>query len=359
MKKFFKIVTTLCLALMVCFTAVGCGNKEEDKFYQQTNTKFDEFIEHVCENDNYKNGLVYGTHVNQILQNIEFDPTFQEQQYANDLTIFTQLRTIYDRIFVNSFRFLEDFKGVFNVTDKAKINKNTKKEYLAFEESLAKATKSIDDFNSKIARMDQSIGGSTIDFAISDITEQVVREFKREYVILSEEIIAICNEFLHLCQTYIYPNYVTYTTESGFVSLTKTQIVNQRTIASLRTAVSTLTPAIKYLNSFDGQYYHFDNEEFFNALDLLLLLDFTNEDNVTVEELHTWNEVHKAYTNDIPNLYASLENIDMSELKKDFNYNIEEYLEEYPNKYAYINKVLDFASNDVIYLYNALFELCN
>ena len=359
MKKFFKIVTTLCLAFMLCFTVVGCGEKEEDKFYQQTSAKFDEFIEHICENDNYKNGIIYGTNVSNIFDNIGSDTTFNDPQYAERLSIFTQLKTVYDKIFINSFKFLEGFKGVFNVTDKSKITKETKKEYLAFEESLANATKSIDNFNDNIARLDSAIGGSTIEIALKNITENEVRKFKREYVALSEEIIDICNEFLHLCQTYIYPYYVTYTTESGFVSLTKTQIVNQRTIASLRTAVSTLTPAIKYLNSFDGQYHRFDNEYFFNALDNLLLFDFTNEDNVTVEELHSWNEIYKAYTNDIPNFYTALENIDMSELKKDFYYNVDDYLAEYPNKYAYVNKVFDFVENDVLYLYNALYELCN
>lgn len=353
MKKFSKIISVLCLMLVFCVCFVACDDKKDDKFYLNTNTKFNTFIDEICDNDRFEDGVIYGTNIQNILNNIKTQPEFDDP----DLAIYTQLEDVYDKIFISSFNFLTDFKGVFiNIPNDT--SKNTKQKYVAFEQTIEDVTNTVTQLYTDVARMDLSIGSPTLEDALSPISRQVVKEFKRKYVETSVEVIDLCNQFLDICETYIYPKYQTYKTESGYVNLTQTQITNQVTLATLKSTINTLTPAITYLNAFDGEYTSFASDEFISTLDDYLDIDSAKQ-TVTVAQLENWLTTFNTFVSDTQNFYTALEKIDIPEMIRDFDSDPDLYLEEYPNLVAYINKVFTFTNSGVRTLYSSLASLCD
>lgn len=359
MKRFIKAISVFCLLVFLSLSFVGCADPKEDKFYEQTNTTFNTFITEVCENADYTSGLKYGPIIESILTKIKNDTTFKQPEYAEKLAAYTQLKDIYDKIFVSSFRFLSSFKDVFNVTNPDKIKGDTKKQYQDFEQSLADVKVSIQGISADVEELDIRVRGSSITDATSDISAQALREFKRKYIELSQELIDVCTEFLTLVENYVYPKYDTYKDGEGYLDLSTTQLVNQRTIIVLKSAVNTLIPAIAYLNDFSGDYITLESDKFFTTLDKYLALNFADETTVNVQELQNWKEIFDAYTNDTQNLYVALENVDLPEFKKEFDCDTTKYLEEHPKNIVYINKILTYTNIDVTNLYNAVLTLCN
>lgn len=359
MKNFIKTISLFCLLVFLGLSFVGCADPKEDKFYEQTNLAFNTFITEVCKNEEYSNGLKYGENVTAILNKIKTDNEFKKPEYANDLIIYTQLTDIYDKIFVNSFKFLAEFENIFNVTNIETITGDTKKQYLNFEQSMVDVKASIENIKTEVADLDLGVHSSLISDAVSIISKDNVRKFKVKYIELSQQIIELCNQFLNLVENYVYPKYDTYKNGDGYIELTQTQLVNQRTIVILKSAVNTLTPAIKYLNDFDGDYVTLDSDKFFVTLDNYLTLDYSNETTVTVEELQNWKEIFDTYTSDTQNFYVSLEKVDLPKFKKEYNCVLEDYLEDYPKNIAYITKILTFTNTNVTTLYNSLLALCN
>ena len=359
MKKFIKTISVFCLLVFLSLSFVGCGDPKEDKFYEQTNVTFNTFITEVCENADYTNGIKYGEIIESILNKIEKDSEFKKPEYAQKLVMYTQLTDIYDKIFVSSFKFLASFKDVFNVTNPETIKGDTKQKYLNFEQSLADVKVSIQGISADVEELDIRVRGSSLTDAISDISAQALREFKRKYIAVSQELIDVCNEFLNLVENYVYPKYDTYKNGENYLDLSQTQLVNQRTIIVLKSAVNTLVPAIAYLNDFSGDYITLDSDKFFTTLDKYISLNFADETTVTVQELENWKQTFDIYTNDTQNFYVALEKVDLPEFKKEFDCNQDKYLEEYPKNIAYINKILTYTDIDVTNLYTAVLTLCN
>ena len=63
MKKIMKKIILLCLTLACSISFFACDLSKDDKFYEETNEKFNTFIELVCENEKYSNGLIYGENI--------------------------------------------------------------------------------------------------------------------------------------------------------------------------------------------------------------------------------------------------------------------------------------------------------
>ena len=354
MKKFIKVFSICLVLVCCCFTLFACGEKEEDKFYETTNEKFSQFINDVCLNDEYINGVIYGNNIQTILNNIE------KGNYSSSnkkLESYTQLNEIYDKIFVVSFKFLSDFNGVFMNTPQ-EIPKNMKNDYLNFEKSLEDATKKLKNFKPEIEYLDTHIVGTSEAEASSDISLQIVREFKRDYIDLSLVFVDICNEFLNICEKYIYPNYSSFKVDDKYIELTQTQVTNQKTIAVLKSAINTLTSSIEYLNSFNGDYVKLNDESFFQVLDYYCNLDSKKENTTNVEELELWLNVFNSYLNDAEYFYSSLDKINMADFGRNYNFDVTKLIEENSENYAYINKIFDFSNKSVLFLFESVETLC-
>ena len=355
MKKFIKLFSICIILVCSCMVLFACNNDNEDKFYETTNQKFSTFVNNVCLNEEYSNGVVYGNNIQTILNNIE---TGNYSSSNTKLDAYTQLNDIYDKIFVVSFKFLANFNGVF-INAPQEIPNNMKKDYLNFEKSLENATNKLNEFESQIQYLDNHIVGTSESQASSDISLQVLREFKREYVDVSLVFVDLCNEFLNICEKYIYPNYSSFVEDGKYIKLTETQIANQKTIAVLKSAINTLTPAIEYLNSFNGDYVKLNNDSFFEVLQYYTNLNIKKENTTNVEELEQWTILYKSYLNDAKCFYNCLNIISMADFGRNYNFDTTKLIEENFENYAYINKIFDFSSQSILFLYNSVNTLCN
>lgn len=351
--KFLKIISLMCLVLFCGTIMFGCGNPEEDKFYEQTNIEFNKFVETVCENEKYKNGIIYGDNINLIINNIENNINYQIEKPE----LYTELKDVYDKIFIMSFNSLSQFKGVFaNVPND--LSNNTKKEFQDFEKNIQNAIEKLEQFDNQVSILDNGITGVSAEEAQTSISIQRLKEFKRQYIDLSQTFILLSEDLLHLCTQYIYPQYQAFKYGEIYENLTETQLINQKTIANLKSAINTLTPAINYLNKFNGEYEKLDSDKFFVIIDYYNNLNFSNQTSTTVQELDIWLNTYNAYMNELDCFNTSLENIDLLEFVDYYNCNIDEYKKDYPENYAYLNKIFTFTSESIETLYNAVRLLC-
>ncbi len=352
MKNFIKLFSVF--VILVCCIMLFACDKKEDKFYETTNQKFSQFINDVCLNEEYSSGVIYGSNIQTILNNINSGYYSSSNE---KLEAYTQLNEIYDKIFVVSFKFLSNFNGVF-LNAPQEIPNNMKKDYLNFENNLDNATQKLKDFKPEIEYLDNHIVGINETQASSDISLQIVREFKRKYIDLSLAFVDICNEFLSLCEKYLYPNYSSFKENGQYIELTQTQITNQKTIAILKSSINTLTPAIEYLNSFNGDYKNLNNENFFKVLDYYCNLDSKIENTTDVKELDLWLNLYNSYLNDLNCFYDCLDKINMADFGRNYNYDVNKLIEENFENYAFINKIFDFSSKSVLFLFNGVETLC-
>ena len=168
----------------------------------------------------------------------------------------------------------------------------------------------------------------------------------------------IDNTFLDLIRTYIYPKYETFREGDGYIELSEVQIQNQKTLANLQSVIDTITPSIKYLNAFNGDYVKLSTDQLFETLNLYLSLDNKQQGTATVKELQTYLEVYDMYKNDVQCFEESLNNINMTSFRLDYNFNLEEYAKQDPNNYAYVTKIYEFTSSSCVALYNVNKTLC-
>ena len=352
MKRFFKIISLFCLILL-CFNLVACGdNIKEDRFYEQTNITFNAFISEVCLSEDYKNGIKYGNNVTKVLNKID------SQEYTNKkLSVYTELVDTYDKIFVSSFYFLSAFDGVFLIAPKDPTE-NMKKDYQNFEKTVNNTKQNILNFSSKVDNLDRNIVTTSEDNCVNNISLQFLREYKRELIDLCLNIIDLNNEFVSILENYIYPKYTSVRTQDGFMDLTPTDLSNQKTIAGLKSVVDTITPAIKYLNAFDGDYVKLADDNIFVSLDGYINLDFSKENTTTVEELDLFLNTYEAYKNDLICFEDSLEKVDFKAFRIRYEFNKEEFIKQNPENYAYITKIFNFTKNYVKQLLSVNKMLC-
>ena len=356
MKKFLKLISVICLVVLASFAFVACDEEAQpDLFYEETNKVFSEFVTDICLNAEYNSGVVYGTSVNGVLAKIESNE-YKVSEYAQ-LTSYTELKTVYDKIFTSSFYFLSSFDGVFLVAP-AEIPGGMKSDYQDFEKLVNKTKQDIKEFHTTVEALDRNILTSTVDKAVSSISLQHLREYKRKLIDLCEEVMDVDNTFLDLIRTYIYPKYETFRENGGYIELSEVQIQNQKTLANLQSVIDTITPAIKYLNAFNGDYVKLATDQLFETLNAYLSLDNKQQGTATVAELQTYLEVYTMYKNDVKCFEDSLNSINMTTFRLDYNFNKEEYAKEDPSYYAYVTKIFEFTSTSCVALYNVNKTLC-
>ena len=207
--------------------------------------------------------------------------------------------------------------------------------------------------------LDEHLIVNTQEYAIGSISLQHLREYKRKLITLCEEIVDLDNNFLKLCNDHIYKRYDNFKNEDeSYIELSEVQIKNQKTIINLQSVIDTITPAIKYLNAFNGDYVKLESDNIFEILKSYTQLNNSIENSATLQELQNYIEINNAYQNDKQCFYTSLDNINMTEFRLDYNFNLDEYAKEDANRYAYVNKIYCFTSSCVNALYQANKTLC-
>ena len=356
MKKYLKVISLICLLVFASFAFIACDEEvQPDLFYEETNKVFTEFVTDICLNEQYNSGIAYGSSVNGVLEKID-NNEYDISAYT-ELVAYTELKTVYDKIFASSFYFLSSFDGVFLVAP-AEIPGGMKSDYQKFEKLINKTRQDIKSFHTTVEDLDRNVLTSTVDKAVSSISLQHLREYKRKLIDLCEEVMDVDETFLDLIRTYIYPKYETYREGEGYVELSQTQIQNQKTLANLQSVIDTITPAIKYLNAFNGDYVKLATDQLFETLNAYLSLDNKQQGTATVAELQTYLEVYAMYKNDVKCFEDSLNNINMTTFRLDYNFNKEEYAKENPDNYAYVTKIFEFTSTSCVALYNVNKTLC-
>ena len=356
MKKYFKIIAIICLIIFASFTFVACDEDvEPDLFYEQTNKVFAEFISDICLSSDYNNGIKYGSSINGVLNKINNNEYNVEN--CKQLTSYTELKSVYDNIFTSSFYFLSSFEGVFLVAP-AEIPNGMKEQYQNFEKLLNNTRQNIKSFNTTVDELDKNVLTSSQEKAVSSISLQHLREYKRKLIELCQQVMNVDNTFLSLIRTYIYPKYDSFKQNDKYISLSQVQIQNQKTLANLQSVIDTIIPSIEYLNAFNGDYVKLASDKLFETLNMYLSLNNSQSETATVEELEAYLNVYNMYQNDVKCFEESLKNINMTSFRLDYEFDREEYAKQNPDNFAYVSKIFEFTSTSCVALFNANKMLC-
>lgn len=362
MKKFISKVVGFCLALVCVLPLFGC--EDDSKFYEQTNTKFEQFVSDICENVSYTNGINHGETVNTIISNTKSGTYSATSEQEEDLESYVQLTEIYDRIFVSSFKFLSPFRSILSVVP-TKTSGDVKNKYKNFEQALEDATNGVKSFSEKNKQLSSKIGGTKLDNAVSPLSLQAVKEYKRDYISVTNKMVDVCDKLLEICENYIYPNYSTYIKDGEYITLTQTQITNQINIYVLKGSIQTLQSAITYLNAFNGEYKLLSGDYLVATLNKYISVDLTqsskqlNDDELKakVKYLQLWLNTDNAFLGEISSFEQSLAKIDFKKLISYYDFDYEKYLNDFADQKVYVQTINTFINNSVSYLYDATAKL--
>ena len=132
-------------------------------------------------------------------------------------------------------------------------------------------------------------------------------------------------------------------------------------LANLKSVVATITPAIEFLNAFDGNYTQHDTDKIFTTLNSYADIEIagsSESQTTTVEELDMFLKVYAYYQNDLECFYTSLENVNFREFQNS-NFDPQVYAKDDAQKFAYASKILSFTNQSVLNLYEINIALCN
>lgn len=351
MKKFTKIFSIFALMMILCFSFVGCGEKIDENFYRTTSEKFSGFIQDICLNSDYENGVTYETNVSNIIQGIKNGTISGE-----NVEKYTELETVYDSIFVASFHFLQAFSSTLSIAP-TEVTENALDDYKELENQIDVIKNKFVEFESSLHELDITVINYD-PFGI--ISLQNLRDYKRSLIDLCQEIVKLDNMFISICENYIFQSYDSFLDEQGnYIQLDETAIRNQKNLAHLKSAVATITPAITYLNAFDGNYVKLNTDKFFTTLDEYSKIEIVGDTALaaTIQELESFLKIYSFYQNDLKLFYESVENVNFKDFER-CNFDPTEYAENDSQKFAYANKILSFSSKSVESLYQINNLLC-
>lgn len=357
MKKFMKYFMIACLTFVLSFTFYGCDN--DDKFYEKTSIEFESFITNVCENNDYNQGIKYGENIKAIIEKIENEPGYVTKENKDKLTAYTQIPNVYDKIFVSSFRFLSSFSNVL-INKPTDTSGNVKNSYNNLTNKLKSTTKNIQNFSQKALLLDNQFSKKDYESSemIKDIYIQVLKEYKRDYIDITNQVIDICENFQYICENYIFTKITTYVEDNKYIELSPIELVNQRNLALLKSSISTLKSAILYLDGFNGEYRLMENDKFVDTLKLYISMDLTKSENVTVPKMQVWLNNYNAFLGEKENFDKSLNGIDFDKLGRLYNFDYDKYVNDFPTHKPYIDNIKNFASESITSLYNVSLNLC-
>ena len=357
MKKFIKCFMIICFAFVVSLAFYGC--EDDSNFYQTTSEDFETFITTICKNEEYSSGIKRGENVNTIISKIKNEPGYVTEENKEKLSSYTQIPDVYDKIFVNSFKFISEFSGVLAVKP-SDVSGKVKGKYKDLSNQLKKTITNIQNFASKTLEMDKQFNKKDFpaDDMVKDIYLQVIKDYKRDYIDLTNQVIDICDSFSSICENYIFPKHTSYVENGVYINLTKTQIANEKTLAVLKSSISTLKSSIEYLNGFNGEYKLLEKDEFVSTLEKYNNINLSKETNVTVPMLQKWLNVYNAFYGEKENFEKSIKSVNYDKLVRIYRFDYDAYLKDFPTQKPFVDCIKKFSSSSILTLYNATSELC-
>ena len=357
MKKFIKCFMIICLAFVVSFAFYGC--EDDSNFYQTTSDDFENFITTICKNEEYNSGIKYGENISTIINKIRTEPNYVSQENQDKLNSYTQIPDVYDKIFVNTFKFISEFSGIL-VNKPTDVSGKVKGQYKDLSNKLKKATINIQNFAHKVLEIDKQFNktGFPADEMVKDIYLQVVKEYKRDYIDITNQVIDICDSFSNICENYIFPKHTSYIQNGEYIELSKTQITNEKTLAVLKSSISTLKSSIEYLNGFNGEYKLLENDQFVETLEKYNNIDLSIDTEVTVQQLQQWLNNYTAFLGEKENFEKSITSVDFDKLVRIYNFDYDTYLNDFPTQKPFVDNIKEFSSSSITNLYNSISSMC-
>lgn len=340
MKKILSLVVAFCLCFGFGFVLAGC-DEEENKYWLDTNTAFSAFID--GDYAQFENGIDFGEKIDTVIEN----------GYAT----YDELETIYSPVFDNSIGFIKQYKDCFSIKP---INNTKEVEDLfsKFNNEITTISEKLTNFSSTaLTKFEEGIEGSDQENAESIISLQFLKEFKRDYIDLSTDVLRFAEKLLNL---YIkaYQDIPTLKTEEGFVELNNVQIENYTRLALSKTIIYSLLPAIDYINSFNGIYYQYSYDNYIDILNSYSnIVKSRPTSTATVEKLYAFTYTYEAYSNDVEIFSSALSSIDMPTLAKDYEFDCYEYSQGNHLHFANATKVLMFSADSMYILRDKLVNL--
>lgn len=357
MKKFIKYFMIICLAFVISFGFYGCDN--DPNFYKTTSEDFETFITTICQNEEYSNGIKRGENVNAIISKIKTEPGYVTESNKEKLSSYTQIPDVYDKIFVNSFKFISEFSGILAVKP-SDVGGKVKDKYKDLSNKLKTTTINIQNFASKSLEIDKQFNKK--DFPANDMVKdiylQLIKDYKRDYIDLTNQVIDICDSFSNICENYIFPKHTSYIENGIYIDLSKTQITNEKTLAVLKSSISTLKSSIEYLNGFNGEYKLLEKDEFVSTLEKYNNINLSKETTVTVPMLQKWSNIYNAFMGEKENFEKSIKSVNYDKLVRVYRFDYDAYLKDFPTQKPFVDCVKEFSSSSIGTLYNAVAEMC-
>lgn len=333
-----KLILVICCLISCVFVLSACKEKPEDKFWEQTSTAFNHFLEEDVKM--YKDGFTYNNKINSNIQN----------KYAT----YADIISVYTPVYEMSFNFLYSFSGILNIKPNTK-DKNVKTAFVNFEKQLKVSAEKIKNFvATDLIIFNNGIEGDTQVSAESIISLNVLSNYKKSFINLSTNLLDLSESFLNLYTTY-YNDIPVLKTEDGFTELTIVQYQNYAKLAIAKSIISTLKPTISYINNFKGKFILLETNKFLDCLkNYKTLLAVNPETYVNSSKLiSNWQEVFKIYNSDLDCFTSIINTVDFKVLGEDYAFDAAAYASGTGDSYAYanINKINSFSSASVITLY--------
>ena len=346
MKRTITFILAICLCLFAIPLFVAC-EQEENKYWLTTDTKYEEFV--TNELPKYTGGFDFGSKIN--------------TNIASGYATYSELDTIYTPVFKVSIGFLESYKDCFALEPITK-NKQVEEQFTNLNAQIDSLTASLNNFKTTaIPTFVEGVKGTTQEDAESIISKQFLKEFKREYINLSTEVLTFAESVLKL---YIsaYQDIPALFDGTNYVQLTDSEIENYSRLALSKTIIYSLLPAIDYINSFtngknSNGYIKYERDFYIEIINAYSeIIELKNQTTATAETLYAFDYTFKAYQNDVEIFKTALASIDMPTLSgPDYEFDAFKYSKGNSQNYANATKVLLFSENSMYILKDKLVNL--
>ena len=341
MKKSIAFILVLCLCLFAVPLFVAC-NGEENKYWLETDAKYEKFV--TDELPKYTGGFDFGAKIN--------------SNITNGYATYYELDSIYTPVFKASIGFLGKYKDCFAVKPITQ-NKQVEELFTTVNTKMDSLVANLNNFKTtNIQTFVEGVKGTSQADAESPISKQFLKDFKRQYIDLSTQVLDFAESVLVLYTTAYYDIPALYDGQN-FAELYDSQIQNYSRIALSKSIIYSLLPAIDYINSFDGTYIKYEHDMYIEIINEYANLVSENPaTTATAEKLYAFDYTFKAYKNDVEIYNKALASIDMPLLSSsDYNFDAFAYSKGDSQNYANATKVLMFAENSMYILKEKLLIL--
>ena len=341
MKKILSFVMAFCL-MLCCAPLLTACNEEENKYWLTTHEKFDAFI--TTDYAKYENGFDLGSKIDTII----------DGNYAT----YYELKEIYTPVFTVSYGIIKNYQNCFSIKP-WNNTKQVEQSFASLNEKLDTMVSDLKNFSEvSVPKFVDGVKGSSQEDAENIISLQFLKEFKREYIDLSTNVINFAEELLNL-YVMAYQDIPQLYDGENYAELADEEIQNYTRIALSKSVIYSLRPAISYINSFDGTYVQYIHDYYIDIINsYLTITSGTRQVSATAQTLYAFTYLFESYKNDLAIFDQAIASIDMPTLAgEDYNFDAYEYSKGNHQNYANASKVLMFSEDSVYVLKEALLNL--